>query len=142
VLRLARQLIISQELLAGAVDRNSLVIVCPAVDPGGAELFGIRHGRLFEQCSLPDVADPATGAVVLGFLERLRAAAAAPPVVGQQEIDAIIIISQWLARYEESPQVIRLPAEPASDTVDSILATARAIHALPVAAESTTEWAD
>lgn len=140
VLRQARQLLLSQELLAGAVERNNLVIVCPAVDPCGAELFGIRHGRLFEQCSLPDVADPAAGAVVLGFLQRLHAAAAAPPVVGKEEIDAIIIISQWLARYEESPQVIQLPPEPAAATVDSILATARAIHALPEVAVAA--WAD
>jgi hypothetical protein len=125
------------------VDRNNVVIVCPAVDPCGAELFGIRHGRLFEQCSLPDVLDPDLGAVVHGFLERLHAAAAAPPVVGQEEIDAIIIISQWLGRYEESPQVIRLSSEPAADTVDRILATARTIHAHhAMVAAASSEWAD
>jgi hypothetical protein len=34
----------------------------------------------------------------------------APPVVGQDEIDAIIIVGRWLARYGELRRVVRLPA--------------------------------
>jgi excinuclease UvrABC nuclease subunit len=126
----ARQLIISQELLTGAIERNNLVIVCPSVEPCAAELFGIRHGRLYEQCTVPDLAEEAGLARVSGFLLRLEQAAAAPLIVGQEEIDAIIIIGRWLARYGESAQVVRLPERVSLETAQTILATARRIHQL------------
>jgi excinuclease UvrABC nuclease subunit len=126
----ARQVIVSQELLTGAIERNNLVIVCPSVEPGAAELFGIRHGRLFEQCTLQDVAQADAEEVVFGFLQRLERAAAAPLLVGQEEIDAIIIIGRWLARYGESAQVVRLPDSVSQETAQMILTTARRIHLL------------
>jgi len=117
----ARQVLASQQLLSGAVERNNLVIVCPGTTAGTVELFGIRHGRLFEQFTLSvETEEPSVGAVAL-FLDRLQMAMAAPPVVGQEEIDAIIIVGRWLARYGESRQVVRLP-----DILD--IATAREIY--------------
>ncbi|MGH2347164.1 MAG: exonuclease domain-containing protein, partial [Chloroflexota bacterium] len=117
-LRQARQVMISQQLLTGAVEQNNLVIVCPGVEAGGAELFGIRHGRLFEQLTLTNTYDPETPIVVANFLDRLYAAASAPPVVGQEEVDAIIIIGRWLARYGNSPRVVRLDEGYGAETVE------------------------
>jgi len=134
-LRQARQLMLSQQLLAGAVERNNLVFVCPAIEPQGAELFGIRHGRLFEQCSLADIEDAGAAQQIEDLLARLRSAAEAPPVIGQEEIDAIIIIGRWLERYGDSPQVVTLPAEPSSETVELIVAAIRKVQAMPVEEE-------
>ena len=147
-LRQARGLMLSQQLLAGAVERNNLVIVAPAVEPGGAELFGIRHGRLFEQCSLDGAAEGEAGGAVRAFLTRLQAAAEAPPVVGQEEIDAIIIIGRWLARYGEGRQVVKLPPFPDEETVAQLLLAARTVRMVAPGAEFgdpedeiETEWA-
>ncbi len=109
-LRQARQVLAAQQLLTGAVERNNLVIVCPGSSTDIVELFGIRHGRLFEQLSLAVGAEESTLESVVRFLERLQSAAAAPPVVGQDEIDAIIIVGRWLARYGDSRHVVHLPA--------------------------------
>ena len=56
---------------------------------------------------------------------RLHAAAAAPPVVGQEEVDAIIIIGRWLARYGDSPRVLRLDEGYGEDTVDRFVQVLR-----------------
>jgi DNA polymerase-3 subunit epsilon len=117
-LRQARQVMVSQQLLMGAIEHNNLVIICPGVEEESAELFGIRHGRLFEQLALSNVDDLDTRAAVSAFLARLHAAAAAPPVVGQEEVDAIIIIGRWLARYGDSPRVLRLEEGYGEETVD------------------------
>ncbi|MDB5059097.1 MAG: hypothetical protein JWO59_2569 [Chloroflexi bacterium] len=142
-LRQARQVMVSQQLLSGAVERNNLVIVCPGVDAGSAELFGIRHGRLFEQQTLADAADKAALPIIEEFLLRLQGAAAMPPVVGQEEIDAIIIIGRWLARYGESHQVIRLPNQTTGETVRMVADAIRHSAAEPIAVpDQTTEWDD
>ncbi len=125
-LRQARQVMLSQQLLTGAVERNNLVIVCPGVQHGAAELFGIRHGRLFEQHTVEDVHAPDVASSVATFLARLHAAAAAPPVVGQEEIDAIIIIGRWLARYGDSSQVVRLQDPIDSGTTQAVVCAMRA----------------
>jgi excinuclease UvrABC nuclease subunit len=139
----ARQVILSQELLTGAIERNNLVIICPSVEPGAAELFGIRHGRLFEQHTLQDVVQAGAEEEVLGLLQRLEQAAAAPLIVGQEEIDAIIIIGRWLARYGESAQVVRLPERVSQETARMILATARRIHVLASGADEGDDlWED
>ncbi len=117
-LRHARQVMLSQQLLTGAVEQNNLVIVCPGVEAGGAELFGIRHGRLFEQLTMTNTFDPDTPTMVADFLNRLYAAASAPPVVGQEEVDAIIIIGRWLARYGDSPRVVHLDEGYGAETVE------------------------
>jgi DNA polymerase-3 subunit epsilon len=138
----ARQVIVSQELLTGAIERNNLVIVCPSVDPGAAELFGIRHGRLYEQCTLADASEDEGLARVFDFLQRLEQAAAAPLVVGQEEIDAIIIIGRWLARYGESAQVVRLPHHVSRETAQAILTTAKRVHVLVRDDDGSDLWED
>ena len=117
----ARQVLASQQLLSGAVERNNLVIVCPGTASAVVELFGIRHGRLFEQFTLSVETEEPSVVAIARFLDRLQMAMAAPPVVGQEEIDAIIIVGRWLARYGESRQVVRLP-----DILD--IATAHEIY--------------
>jgi len=140
-LRRARQLLASQQLLTGAVERNNLVIVAPAVDAGGAELFGLRHGRLFEQCSIPAGDGPdAREERLWAFLLRLHAAAAAPPVIGQEEVDQIIIVGRWLARYGESQQVIQLPAEPDQHTVTALVRAVRTAHEQPLTGYPDEQW--
>lgn len=131
----ARRVLVSQQLLNGAVERHNLVIVCPGVG-GGAELFGIRHGRLFEQCSLPEPGATEARDVVWAFLARLDRAAAAPPLIGQEEVDAIIIINSWLARRGDSPQVVRLPEAIDAATVDAVIHRARVVHRLEEEAAS------
>ncbi|HWE64766.1 MAG TPA: GIY-YIG nuclease family protein, partial [Chloroflexota bacterium] len=138
-LQQARRLLLSQQLLTGAIERTNLVIVCPSVAPGAVELFGIRHGRLFEQCSIPSLEHPAV-ATIGDFVDRLGAAAAAPPVVGNEELDAIIIIGSWLARYGESRRVVQLPARPDHRTVGTLLETARVVLTLPP--DDKDEWND
>ena len=120
-LRQARQVLSAQQLLSGAVERNNLVIVCPGATNEVVELFGIRHGRLFEQFTLPLGSEETALEKIVFFLDRLLAAAAAPPVVGQDEIDAIIIVGRWLVRYGESRHVVRLPATLDGDTPREIL---------------------
>lgn len=138
-LQQARRLLLSQELLTGAVEGNNLVIASPSVREGAVELFGIRHGRLFEQFRLDEPAGPTAPPTVWGFLSRLGSAAAAPPHVGKQEVDAIIIISQWLGRYGASPLVVRLPTIPDGSTVEAIVRAARHVGLQPV---SDDEWFD
>ena len=140
-LQRARQLLASQQLLAGAVERNNLVIVAPAVEAGGAELFGLRHGRLFEQCSIPAGEGPdALTERLWAFLQRLHTAAAAPPVIGQEEVDQIIIIGRWLVRYGESQQVIQLPAAPDQHTVAALARAVRTAHEQPLTGYPDEQW--
>ena len=101
------------------------MIVCPGVEAGAAELFGIRHGRLFEQITFLDVHDEAVPGLVATFLDRVRAAASAPPVVSQEEVDAIIIIGRWLARFADSPRVVHLDDEAADQVVERVVAAMR-----------------
>ena len=124
-LRQARQLMMSQQLLTGAVEQHNLVIVCPGVNAGAAELFGIRHGRLFEQITIEDAHDVAVPRLVAIFLDRVKAAASAPPVVSQEEVDAIIIIGRWLARFGDSPRVVHLDDDTADQVVERVVAAMR-----------------
>jgi excinuclease UvrABC nuclease subunit len=141
VLRQARQVMVSQQLLTGAVERNNLIIVCPGAEAGSVELFGIRHGRLFEQQTLGEAPDATLLPQVSDFLQRLQNAASRPPIVGQEEIDAIIIIGRWLERYGESRHVIRLPDTLDANTAPMVVSVARHVAAEPAtAAEGSSEW--
>jgi hypothetical protein len=132
---------VSQQLLTGAVERNNLVIVCPSSEPDTAELFGIRHGRLFEQQPVQYQPDAMETAPIAEFLIRLQNAAAMPPVVGQEEIDAIVIIGRWLARYGESGQVVHLPETIDTDAVTRVEDTIRQVLARPtVPDEADLDW--
>jgi DNA polymerase III epsilon subunit family exonuclease len=142
-LRQARQVLAAQQLLTGAVERNNLVIVCPGTSPEAVELFGIRHGRLFEQFTLVVECEEQTISSISRFLERLQAAVVVPPVVGQDEIDAIIIVGRWLARYGESRRVVRLPATLNSATARDILDVARRVRGeVGVSPEAELDWVD
>lgn len=142
-LRQARQVLSSQQLLTGAVERNNLVIVCPGTSAAAAELFGIRHGRLFEQFTLSLTVELTGVAEVLQFLGRLQSAMEAPPVVGQEEIDAIIIVGRWLARYGRSPRAIRLPESLDIVTAQEIYRVAcRVGGGEPLSEDAGAEWGE
>ena len=141
-LRQVRQLLMSQHLLSGAVEQNNLVIVAPGVAEPSAELFGIRHGRLFEQTTMLETSDDNLPATVAAFLKRLQSAAASPPIVGQEEIDAIIIIGRWLARYGDSPSVIRLPDMVDDNTVREITRAVREVREIAAPPAAEPEWED
>ena len=131
-LRQARQVLLSQHLLSGAVERNNLLIVGPAVAANSVELFGIRHGRLFEQQALClDLGPAAVDQAIRDCLDRLQQALAMPPVVGQEEIDAIIIVGRWLARFGHSQQVIHLPETVDDAAVAAVATAARRLAAAP-----------
>jgi len=136
----ARQVMLSQQLLSGAVERNNLVIVCPGTTPNSSELFGIRHGRLFEQQTV--VAQPGADLTdsISAFLDRLQSAAAMPPMVGQEEIDSIIIIGRWLARYGESQHVVKLPNRVDAETLRQLADAVRCAVSVPAAPEADLAW--
>src|SRR5205085_9296594 len=99
LLREARQVLISQQLLSGAVERHNLLIVYPSSTEGHAEVFGIRHGRLQEQLRL-DARRPLREIRrdLRELCARLLASQEPPAVIGREEVDSINIIARWIYR--------------------------------------------
>jgi len=126
LLREARQVLVSQQLLNGAVERHNLLIVYPSSEEGHAEIFGIRHGRLQEQWRL-DARRPLRDlrADLRALCVRLLASEEPPAVIGQDEVDGINIIARWIYRYSDAQSFIPLHKKSAA-TVDRALAAVRA----------------
>ena len=126
LLREARQVLISQHLLSGAVERHNLLIVYPSSTEGHAEVFAIRHGRLHEQLCL-DARRP-LGEIrreVRDLRRRLLAVKESPAVIGPHEVDGINIIARWIYRHSDERHFIPLHDEPGL-TVRRALAAVRA----------------
>jgi len=126
LLRQARQALVSQQLLVGAVERHNLLIVYPSSEEGHAEVFGVRHGRLQEQRRL-DARRPLRElrAELRALCGRLLASEEPPAVVGQDEVDGINIIARWIYRHSDEQSFIPLHGKP-GPTVDRALAAVRA----------------
>jgi excinuclease UvrABC nuclease subunit len=126
LLREARQVLIAQHLLSGAVERHNLLIVYPSSAEGHAEVFGIRHGRLHEQLCL-DARRPLREIrrEVRDLCRRLLAVKEPPAVIGPQEVDSINIIARWIYRHSDERHFIPLHDEPGL-TVRGALAAVRA----------------
>src|SRR5581483_10931052 len=122
LLREARQVLISQQLLNGAVERHNLLIVCASSEEGHAEVFGIRHGRLQEQLRL-DARRPAREKrrELSELCARLLASREPPPTILQHEVDGINIIARWIYRHSEEQSFIPLRDKP-GPTVTQALA--------------------
>ena len=126
LLREARQVLIAQQLLSGAVERHNLLIVYPSSTEGHAEVFGIRHGRLQEQVCL-DARRPRAEIQrdVRDLCVRLLALKEPPAVIGPQEVDSINIIARWIYRHADEHSFIPLHHQPGL-TVPGALAAVRA----------------
>ncbi len=122
----ARQVLVSQQLMAGAVERHNLLIVYPSSEVGHAEVFGIRHGRLHEQMRI-DARHPLreTRAALRALCQRLLTAAEPPAVIRQDEVDSINIISRWIYRHSDEQRFITLHAR-TTPTVEAATAAVRA----------------
>ena len=108
-LRDARQILITQQLLSGAVEHHNLLIVYPSSEEGHAEVFGIRHGRLQEQSCLDARRSAQDISCDLHRLcERLLASREPPAVIGQDEVDGINIIARWIYRHSDERSFIPL----------------------------------
>jgi DNA polymerase-3 subunit epsilon len=123
LLREARQALISQQLLHGAVERHNLLIVYPSSEEGCAEIFGIRHGRLQEQVRL-DARRPLRELRVelRELCLRLLDAAEPPAVIGQDEVDGINIIARWIYRHSDERHFIPLHARPGATVAQAVAA--------------------
>ncbi len=113
LLRDARQALVSQQLLVGAVERHNLLIVYPSSEEGHAEVFGIRHGRLQEQQRL-DARRPLRElrGELRALCERLLLSEEPPAVIGQDEVDGINIIARWIYRHSDEQSFIPLHKRP------------------------------
>ncbi len=123
LLREARQALISQQLLHGAVERHNLLIVYPSSEEGCAEVFGIRHGRLQEQVRL-DARRPLRElrAELRELCLRLLGAAEPPAVIVQHEVDGINIIARWIYRHSDEQRFIPLQARPGATIAQAVAA--------------------
>ena len=123
LLREARQALISQQLLHGAVERHNLLIVYPSSEEGHAEVFGIRHGRLTEQVRL-DALRPLRQlqAEVRGLCARLLASAEPPAVIEQYEVDSINIIARWIYRHSDERHFIPLQTRSSATVAQAVAA--------------------
>jgi DNA polymerase-3 subunit epsilon len=61
------------------------------------------------------------------FVANLRATAAPPPVIGQEEVDQITIIARWIAHHYDDRTFIPLAPEGGPDDVARVLHSARAL---------------
>ena len=109
LLRQARRVLVSQQLLAGAIERHNLLIVYPSSEAGHAEVFGIRHGRLHEQLRL-DARRPLRElqAELRALCLRLLASREPPALIGRDEVDGINIIARWIYRHSDERSFIPL----------------------------------
>jgi len=123
LLREARQALISQQLLYGAVERHNLLIVYPSSEEGCAEVFGIRHGRLQEQVRL-DARRPLRELRVelRELCLRLLDAAEPPAMIGQDEVDGINIIARWIYLHSDERHFIPLQARPGATVAQAVAA--------------------
>ena len=125
LLREARRVLVAQRLLSGAVERHNLLIVYPSSEPGYAEIFGIRHGRLQEQVRL-DAHRPLRELrrELRELCARLLASAEPPPVIVQHEVDGINIIARWIYHHSDEQGFIPLHGK-AGATVSAAVAAVR-----------------
>ena len=109
LLRQARRVLVSQQLLAGAIERHNLLIVYPSSEAGHAEVFGVRHGRLHEQLRL-DARRPLRElqAELRALCLRLLASREPPTLIGREEVDSINIIARWIYRHSDERSFISL----------------------------------
>jgi len=109
LLREARQVLVSQQLLAGAVERHNLLIIYPSSEDGHAEIFGIRHGRLQEQRRL-DARRPLRDLrrELRDLCDALLHSEEPPTAIGQDEVDGINIIARWIYRHSDDRSFIPL----------------------------------
>ncbi len=123
LLREARQVLISQQLLNGAIERNNLLIVYPSSREGHAEVFGIRHGRLQEQRQI-DARQPRreTRRELRELCARLLASREPPPAVAQHEVDGINIIARWIYRHSDERTFIPLRDKPGATVTQALAA--------------------
>lgn len=140
LLREARQALVSQQLLVGAVERHNLLIVYPSSEEGHAEIFGIRHSRLQEQRRL-DARRPVRElrAELRALCDRLLLSEEPPAVIGQDEVDGINIIARWIYRYSDERSFIPLHKRPGPTVARALEAVrtcrSNAVRMEPEAAE-------
>ena len=138
----ARRVLVAQDLLNGAVERHNLLILLPSTEASAVNVLGIRYGRLHGQCTLCLEQQDAS-ATLTAFLEGLRAAAAAPPSIGQEEVDQITIISRWILQNSDERTYIPLGAEPTAEVVESVLSRGRSLlRRVTQGVAEDQEWAD
>ncbi len=137
----AQRLLAAQTMLDGAVERHNVLILAPSADEGAVEIFAICHGRLFERLHLvlaPSVSvgehkhgdgnkRPTPRKQVWAFLARLTASTTAPTIIGQAEVDQIVIITRWMFNHQGAPTIMPLPVKPNAGTVRAVLAQAQAV---------------
>lgn len=139
LLKGARQALISQRLISGAVERHNLLIIYPSSEESHAEVFGIRHGRLHQQARLDARRPQRELRRELRLLcQALLAASEPPPLVGQDEVDSINIIARWI--YHHSDDHCFIPLHNTSgDTVERALGAVRATLLAPALSPSVSE---
>ncbi|WP_376794149.1 exonuclease domain-containing protein [Thermogemmatispora sp.] len=94
----AEEVLLCQRLISNAVAANNLFIVYPSACQGHNEIFLIRHGRLLELQRVPH-AEQATRQALRNLLRRAAQEQTPPAIVGQAEIDQLMIISRWIKHH-------------------------------------------
>jgi DNA polymerase III subunit epsilon len=131
----ADHVLLGQQLLTGAVEANNLLLVYPSAQPGHAEMFLVRHGRLVEQRAAP--CDPDAIAIHMTELIRRALWLGPPPTrVGKAEVDQINIIARWVHRYssDQGRAFFTLPANLDDPAVQTALVQAVIARTLALAA--------
>jgi DNA polymerase-3 subunit epsilon len=123
LLREARQVLISQQLLNGAIERNNLLIIYPSSREGHAEVFGIRHGRLQEQRQInARQSQRETRRELRQLCSLLLASKEPPPTIAQHEVDGINIITRWIYRHSDERTFIPLRDKPGTTVTQALTA--------------------
>nr|BBH95104.1 hypothetical protein KTA_33030 [Thermogemmatispora argillosa] len=98
MLHSTEEALISQRLIASAIAANNLLIAYPSAWEGQNEIFLIRHGRLIELERVPHE-EQATRRALCRLLARAALLKKPPVIIGQVEIDQIMIISRWIKHH-------------------------------------------
>ncbi len=130
----AEEVLTGQKLITGAVEANNLFIVYPSAYENSNELFLVRHGRLVEQRRVAHELEE-TRRAIEELLQRASELGEPPPVVGQEEVDQINIISRWIHHHSNeraffSMQAALVDADEASRLAERVWSEVEAARAL------------
>jgi DNA polymerase-3 subunit epsilon len=112
-LRDADQVLLGQRLITGAIEANNLLIAYPSAEPGHAELYLIRHGRLVQQRRIAHE-ETALAPAIEELVLAAQALGTPPDRVGKAEVDQINILARWIHHHSDDDEraFFKLPRTP------------------------------